>query len=53
MTAAYTSMHQYSNCCPSCAAGTSSVRLCVIMDTAVAAVSIFISILINLLKKQS
>lgn len=53
MTATCTSMYQYSNCCSSSAAGTSSVRLCVIMDTAVIAVSIFISILIDLLAKQS
>lgn len=49
MTAAYTSMHQYSNCCSSFAAGTSSAHHRVIMDTAVIAVSIFISVLIRLL----
>lgn len=53
MTAAYTSMQQHSNCCSTFAAGTASARFCVIMDTAVFAVSIFISILISLLVKQS
>lgn len=52
MTAAYTSMQQHSNCCSTFAAGTASARFYALMDTAVAAVSIFILILISLLAKQ-
>ena len=51
MTASCASMHQNSNCC-SFAVGTASARLCVIMDTALSAVSILILALALLLKQN-
>ena len=42
MAAVYGSMKQYASHCASAAAGTSSASFCLIVDTAVLAVSIFI-----------
>lgn len=48
MAAVFTSMQQHPNCCASSAAAYTSARLCVILDTVIAAVSI-IFLLANLL----
>ena len=53
MAAIFTSMQQHPNCCANSAAATTSARLCVILDTVIAAVSIFILILVHLLVLQS
>jgi len=45
MAACFASMQQHSNCCSTCAAEGTSVRSGLILDTVIAAVSVFIFLL--------
>lgn len=49
MTARFATMQQHSNHCANSAAAATSARVCVLLDTAILAVSIFILILVSLL----
>lgn len=49
MATVYGFMRQSANCCATSAAAGTSADFCVILDTALLAVSIFICLLVNLL----
>ena len=49
MAAVFTSMQQHPNCCFNSAAGCTSARVGLILDTVVEAVSIFVILILGLL----
>ena len=52
MATVYSSMRQSANCCANTAAAGTSAGFCVILDTALFAVSIFITLITRLLIKS-
>ena len=51
MAAGFTAMQQHSNCCSSSAVACTSAHLGLILDTVIAAVSIFIVLILDILLK--
>ncbi len=49
MTVGFTAMQQHPNCCSTSAAACTSARFARIMDTVIAAVSIFVVLLLGIL----